>query len=68
MTHASVSPEEREELGITDTLVCMYKCNQWHRKLFKGGGGGYLSYQDTLYGEKLHSYGVTVKTGGAPTP
>jgi len=39
MTHASVSPEEREELGITDTLVCMYKCNQWHRKLFKGGGG-----------------------------
>ena len=39
MTHASVSPEEREELGITDTLVCMYKCNQWHRKLFKVRGG-----------------------------
>ena len=22
MTHASVSPEEREKLGISDTLVC----------------------------------------------
>ena len=22
MTHATVSPEERKELGITDTLVC----------------------------------------------
>ena len=24
MTHASVSPEEREKLGISDTLVCSY--------------------------------------------
>ena len=24
MTHASVSPEAREKLGISDTLVCNY--------------------------------------------
>ena len=24
MTHASVSSEEREKLGISDTLVCSY--------------------------------------------
>ena len=23
MTHASVSPEERKQLGISDTLVCI---------------------------------------------
>jgi len=34
-------------------------CSKW---------AGYLSYQDTFVWRKLHSYGVTVKTGQAQPP
>ena len=41
-----------------------------HRKLFKTGGGLYIIevIRTHLYGEKLHSYGMTVKTGEALAP
>ena len=29
MTHASVSPEERKQLGISDTLVCILMVYGW---------------------------------------
>ena len=40
---------------------------QRHRKQFRAGGA-IMIIRTHLYGEKSHSYGVTIKTGGAPAP
>ena len=47
------------------TILCTVPCYiaQGHMKLLKIGGAEYIIRID-LYGEKLQSYGVTVKVGG----
>jgi len=44
---------------IDITAYTSYSTLQWHRKLFKTEGGGYLSYQDTFLWSDS-------ETGGAP--